>query len=1295
MAKNCANDSRGNILSRLLFLWLEPFIFKSYKRKTQFQDIPKLPTEFQAEILKDKFQKNWNSRQKPSLFRTIITQNKIDFIRGGMYLVLANICELCSIVMGWLILEIAINRDKNDSSIAIHGIIYCCSYTAVVLIGAICGGVYIYESHSLDSKVFTQYITIFFQKTLYLPQDILNEISIGRIINMVTNDIMSLENQCYSLQTIWGFPVTFIGSTFLLYFYVGPIGLIGIGVVCVNVIIMVAATPLLGKMKSQILFYTDKRVKFTNQVIRNMRVVKMFGWENITNRYVKGIRKMEMRYRLLHNLLNRGAYMLFFLIENPIAIYTTFLVSYLTNSPIDLGRSVLCFLLYQQIQIASTQFMLCIAKCVELYISGKRISAFLNIVVNKEQDHRVPPSEDRSRIDIHNLSVVWSNGSKGLEIFDLKVSNEPQLIFVTGAVGAGKSTLLLMLGNEISQFRGSVEVNGSIAYSAQESWVFSGSIRDNILVGNEFESDRYWKVVSACGLIPDLEQFSESDLTLVGERGITLSGGQKARVSLARSVYIVADIYLLDDPLGAVDSHVSKHILEECIQGFLRDKVIILATHQTRFIRDSDRVLLLENGRIVSDTKFYKVKCVNDKEIISEIPGVENQSGREIIECGVGVVDLDCLNGDENKIGDIKPMSTALIEEELDHTRISIYPKYFKIGGVFLTLLLLLFTVLSNSTQILFIWWVQKLLWVASLTNSYDNTTLLSDNSTNATIPIAPAWFIHIISREHFIIITAITFSSVFFLSQEWFTFIILMSRVTIKLHQKMFKSLLDTSIRFFELNPSGRILNRFSKDVFSTDYDIPYAFLDFWIILFSVIFPLIASCIFQKFLILPSIFLIVLSFACVHYYLPTATALRSIKSLRRSPLYSHIALTLQGMTTIRTLRMQKKVEEDFFYHVDSYTKVCVTLQSTIGWYIQRLTSIVRIFLSIVIWIAFIDNYYYNTNENIALSFQILLNISAMFTYASVMAINLDVLMISVERMISYIKLKPEIENESCMKTTKSDSQVILTAGNFHQGNITFENVYLKYADDLPMVLKGISLEIVGGSKVGIVGRTGAGKSSIINALFRLTVLSGGRIMIDGVDISNFKLNRLRTQISVIPQDPMLFTGTIRFNLDPSDQFSDSELWSSLEHVQLRGLIASLQGGLLASVQEDGNNFSVGEKQLLCLARALLRSTRILVVDEATANVDHFTDAKIQKTLRTSFVNQTVISIAHRLNTVIDYDRIVVMDKGEIVEVDCPHLLLQNSQSYLSKLVSQTDSTTQMALRASARKAYNISSSAQ
>ena len=394
-------------------------------------------------------------------------------------------------------------------------------------------------------------------------------------------------------------------------------------------------------------------------------------------------------------------------------------------------------------------------------------------------------------------------------------------------------------------------------------------------------------------------------------------------------------------------------------------------------------------------------------------------------------------------------------------------------------------------------------------------------------------------------------------------------------------------------------------------------------------------------------------------------------------------------MTTIRSLGMQQKIEEDLIYHLNSHIKVWVTLQTCSAWFIQRLFFIFRTFLTIAVWAAFINNFYFKSSENIALSFQILLNIPVLFIYVSMLAVNLDILMVSVERILGYINLKPETDSEEGNILSKFQRKTIpKERGMLYEGNITFEDVYFRYAEDLPMVLKGVSLKISGGSKVGIVGRTGAGKSSIINALFRLTNLSGGRILIDGVDISHFKLNHLRTQISVIPQDPMLFTGTLRFNLDPSDQFSDSEIWSSLEHVQLRELILSLQGGIYTAVQEDGNNFSVGEKQLLCLARALLRNTRILVVDEATANVDHLTDAKIQNTLRTSFSNQTVVSIAHRLNTVIDYDKIVVLELGEVVEMDCPYLLLQNDQSYLSRLVSQTDSVTQSRLRESAYTAF-------
>ena len=1273
--QNNQKDIRGNYLSKLLFLWMEPLIFKGYKRKIRSQDIPNLPSNLQVGKMKEDLQKRLSSQKIPFLFLAIMKENICEFIIGGMYLILSNLCELCTIVMGWLILEIAIDPDLYGDRIATKGIIYCCVFTVVSYIGAIANAKYNYSSFLVDIKILTQCTIALFQKSLSLPQDVLSEISIGRFMNVVANDIRSFEYIHIRLMGIFGFGLNFLGSILLIYFLVGPIGLVGLVVICTNIIIMVSATPMLAKLKSKNLAFTDERVKFINQVIKNMRVVKMFGWEKLTRWYVKRIRRKEWVYGLCFALLRSSADILFLQGASPLAIFSTFLVSYLTDSPIEFGRAVLCFMLYQQVQTTTTQFTSFVSASVDLYISGSRISKIFNIQVSKKTRNRVTSSiNSKYCIDIHDLTVEWSNRSKGLDNINLKVSKEPGLVFVTGAVGSGKSTLLLTLCDEISQHQGMAQVNGRVAYSPQESWVFSGSIRDNILVGNALDYDRYWEVVTVCGLMHDLDLWNERDLTLVGERGITLSGGQKARVALARNVYTVADIYLLDDPLSAVDTRVSKHIFEECILRFLRDKVVILVTHQTNFARDNDRIVVLETGRIIRDEIFKKTK-----KFITGVSGDENhcKSNDE-----VPVVDFDDIKVEERQTGENKPISTALSEEESKYTNFWIYLKYFNVGGISLTILLLLFTFISNTAQLLFIWWIQKLMWLAAISHSYDNTTVRVLNQTSFS---APAWFVQMSSKEHFVVITALITGAIFFLIQEWFTCIVLTWKAAIKLHSTLFQSVLNTCMRFFEINPSGRILNRFSKDVGYVDSDIPRHLLDHWIMIFMIIFSLIATCIVSELLILPVIILIFFFVGIIAYSLPIVIELRRLESLTRSPLYSHISLTLQGMTTIRSLGMQQTFEKDLLYHLNEHTKIWYTLLASEAWFVQRISFIIRTFLSIVIWIAFVGNYYYKVNTNIALIFQVLLNIPVQLYLTSLYAVSLHILMVAVERILSYIKLKPETGKKASI-LKKIDSRTHREM--FHGGTITFENVYLKYAEDLPMVLRGVNFHVVGGSKVGIVGRTGAGKSSIINALFRLTNLSKGRILIDGVDISHFRLNHLRTQLSVIPQDPMLFTGTLRFNLDPSDQYSDSEIWSSLEHVKLRDLVSSLKGGLFAHVQEDGSNFSVGEKQLFCLARALLKNSRILVVDEATANVDHHTDGKIQSTLRTSFCDRTVINIAHRLNTVIDYDRIVVLDKGEIVEMDHPYLLIQDSQTYLSQLVSQTDSATQMVLRRSAHTAY-------
>ena len=618
----------------------------------------------------------------------------------------------------------------------------------------------------------------------------------------------------------------------------------------------------MAKMRAKNLAFTDKRVKFLNQVLKNMRVVKMFALEKLVQRVVKRIRRKEWIFGMSYTLLRTVASPVIFTFGNYFAIYITFLVSYFTDSPIGFGKAVLCFMLYMQIQNYASNFIQCVAACVEIFVSGNRISKYLHIKASKKINPQNITSMDGAKcIHIQNLNVEWPNHSKGLENINLTVSNEPQLIFVTGAVGAGKSTLLLTLCNEIFEYQGSVQVRGRIAYAAQESWVFSGTIRDNIIVGSEFEYDHYWKVIAACGLMPDLETLTDRDLTLVGERGITLSGGQKARVALARTVYTVADIYLLDDPLGAVDTHVSKLIFEECIQGLLRGKVVILATHQTRFARDHDRMVILENGRILEDNKYKKAKW----EGFSELIGMDesNQCKEKEVDTNVGIVDLDCVRKREGEMTELKPLSTALSEEISDHAKFWIYPKYFKTGGLCFTFLLILFTVVSNLAQLSFVWWVQKFMWLASIAHSYDNVNFTT-NYANQTWTIAPPWFLHIISFKHYIAITALLVGIVVFLTNEWLLITIIAWRATVKLHSKMMKSVLSTSIRFFEINPSGRVLNRFSKDVGYADFNITVMFIEYWILLFGIIFPVIAACFVQKILILPGIVLIIVFFGYV-----------------------------------------------------------------------------------------------------------------------------------------------------------------------------------------------------------------------------------------------------------------------------------------------------------------------------------------------------------------------------------------------------------------------------------------------
>ena len=850
----------------------------------------------------------------------------------------------------------------------------------------------------------------------------------------------------------------------------------------------------------------------------------------------------------------------------------------------------------------------------------------------------------------------------------------------------------MSLINELPGLSGQLIVTGNLSYASQAPWIFSGTIRDNILFSNPLDPERYWNVIAACCLREDIDSYPDRDMTLIGERGVTLSGGQKVRVSLARSVYYQADIYLFDDPLSAVDARVGRELFHNCMRALLRDKMILLVTHHIHYVRQADSVVVMRGGEIVSSGTFREV--VQRSEFCRDfLQGLEetDKTPRLVTDCisntnGQTVTKATNVQDSienpaiiESETSNNKTLSTALTTEDYRPNSISTltYFRYFLAGGLMATIILLLLTVLSNAALLLAYWWMQ------SIAKCSEGATL---NSTNATVhnPSVCPWYFQYDDLGALKLLALFTFSGSIFTFLRGFNFYYVVLQAGRRLHNRMLHRLVHAPICFFDTNPSGRILNRFSKDIGFLDEQLPRYFYDFWQFSTFQLSIAIATCAVQVFMIIPFLIVGIATLALRHWYLRTSTQIKRIESIARSPLYSHISLTLQGLSTIRSLHIEDRILQDFHCLQDNHSRAWYYYRACSRWFSLRLDFMASLLVVSALVAALVARCVYGIEELIGFSIPLLLTIPITFQYVVRMSGEVEVLMVSTDRILNYCKIPQEMGYSSSKHNNKSSTLSTTSSGS----SIEYNNLFYKYSKELPYSLMGVNLHVLSGEKIGIVGRTGAGKSSLLNSLFLMNDISAGSIRIGGEDISSLNLYGHRERLSVIPQDPFLFSGTLRYNLDPFEEFTYDEIWAALEKSHLKNLVERLPKQLFYDVEEDGYNFSTGERQLLCLARAMLRRNSIIVIDEATANVDMQTDMLVQQAIRTHFSNCTVLTIAHRIETIIDSDRIVVLDKATIVEVGIPFVLLSYEHSYLNKFIAQLDSVARAHLRDTAKRSY-------
>ncbi|CAB3257407.1 unnamed protein product [Arctia plantaginis] len=843
---------------------------------------------------------------------------------------------------------------------------------------------------------------------------------------------------------------------------------------------------------------------------------------------------------------------------------------------------------------------------------------------------------------------------------------------------------------ELTPTSGHLHTNAAIAYAAQEPWLFEASVRQNILFGQDMDLRRYKQVIKCCQLKTDLEILQHGDKTIVGERGASLSGGQRARISLARCVYQNADVYLLDDPLAAVDAKVAQAIYEECIRHFLRDKATVLITHHVQYAKHAHNVCVMRSGKIVAQGTFHELKNgVADFEKLIEMGekveeekqkqktvAYENQenvehsysklrSQRSMSEASQLSFNLDLESTDPKYEGENQKKGSV------DN---SVYVAYIRSGGstlsmMLLILLFLLAQLFYSSTDV----WLKE--WV-NLEEANSAAVVANKNKTEAG-GAAPAVVFQDLSSNHFhltreqclymyggLIVVCIIFT--------WNKLVVFYNtciNASVALHDDMFRGVTSAPMWFFHHNPSGRILNRFSKDMGQVDTLLPVALVDCLGFFLEVIAILVVVCLVNWWLLLPTGVVAVLLFTLRALFLSTSRELKRIEAIARSQSLNHLSATVSGLTTIRSTRVQQPVLAREFdklqdLHSSSWTLVLSTNRAFGFW----MDMVCCIYLACVTFSFFFFASEDSLGGNVGLAITQVIGLVGMCQYGMRQTAEVENQMTSVERILEYQNLPPEQPVETDKEALKKNNPDLDFEKWPTKGEIVFDDVSLEYeklpgaAGEPNYAIKGVNFSIKAAEKVAVVGRTGAGKSSLLSALFRLAKVSGN-VKVDGVTAETAGLRAWRSRLCALPQRPALFAAALRENLDPEGIYTDADIYKALDQVELREMVSNLPAGLNTKVGDGGGNLSVGQRQLVCLARAALAGCRVLILDEATANVDTETDKHIQRTIRSKFAHSTVLTIAHRLNTVMDYDRVIVMDKGRVAESGHPFELLTQTSS--------------------------------
>ncbi|XP_060872288.1 probable multidrug resistance-associated protein lethal(2)03659 isoform X2 [Metopolophium dirhodum] len=1302
--------SNANIFEIVTYSWMLNILKTGQLRDLNETDLYTTFDDHTSSSLGDQLEKTWKSElanaylvnRKPRLLRALIRMFGTKYMLHGFIFCIIEIIFNMSqpLLIGELLAyfnpDDSTNADLEYACLCASGLVF------ILFISTILYVLMVQECLNEAMKTKIACCSLIYRKTLCLSHKTLGVTTVGQVINLISNDINRFDAALHMIHFLWIGPLQTIVATYFLWQEIGMSSLIGIA----TFLFFIPLQGWMGKKISEIRLQTakktDERIRLMNEIISGIQVIKMYSWEKPFGKLIEYARKMEVE-QIKKSTFVGFIWLSFRIVQSRFQLFISILFYIILGNDISIRNVYVLTSFFSILNITmSMRFSLSLLQIGELMVSIKRIQNFLML---EELDYQIPNScsnSDKSIEDnveqttfdnIANNSKSFENNTEFVNSHDIVISkafakwlenqdsntleninltvSPGRLVAVIGPVGSGKSSLLQLILRELPISQGNLSVHGVVSYASQEPWLFSGTIQQNILFGSPMEKERYKRVIDICALKNDFEQFPHSDEMVVGERGITLSGGQRARINLARAVYKQADVYLLDDPLSAVDIKVD----------YLKDKTCILVTHQIQYLSDVDQIVLMDNGHIVTEGSYEAIKACNfdfakllgfSEEIKIETSNKTNCNDDALVSS---------LRGSNKSISSYKcesQQSEALTpkpKEILAHPTqkydsMKVFIAYITAGGstsniLFCFLMCIITQVLTSSADLWLSFWVNQEVY-----QIYNTNNTFCNNSTHSLMILdsfsSLPWFSNF--HQHFVIVCALLMVSLIVsVIIRTTMFVRMTKKSSINLHNRMFNSIVRTPMHFFNTNSSGQILNRFSNDIGAIDEILPNNVLSFTQISIGIFGTALVVGLTNIYLLIPTFTMGFIVYKLRKFYFNTSQVVKRLESTTQSPVLAHMNASFQGLTTIRAYKVEKILTQEFDKLLDlhssaSYLRICLT--QALGIWL----NIINILYTIIILVCFlvIGNTIHGGSVGLALT-EVIGSIGIIQIGVRLSAI-LESQMVSVERVIEYTYLTQENALQS--NTNKSPPKEWPFSGK-----IVFKHFNLRYRPGSPYVLEDLNIQIQPMEKVGIVGRTGAGKSSFIGALFRLA-LNEGNISIDDIDIHELPLEDLRSKLSIIPQEPVLFSGTLRTNLDPFEIYPDHALWKALDEVELKNFILDLPDGLNSKMSASGLNFSVGQRQLVCLARAIVQNNKILVLDEATANVDPLTDALIQNTIRNKFRFCTVLTIAHRLNTVMDSDRVLVMDLGKIVEFDHPFNLLKNKDGYFYKMVDEMGKAT-------------------